>query len=409
MRAASILIVLVLATPALTPSAGAQGLAVLNPSGPDAALFGAGENYPARLGGGQDTLVGNYSHFDALTPSRVVAHATPRPLAYVPSELALTYHFDGADRTIADYLARQPVTGLLIARAGTILYEHYQYGRTPADRLTSQSMVKTIVGMLVGIAIGDGAIASVDDPAQRYVPELAGTELGATPIRALLHMASGIAFRETYDGQDDNARLWRLLHRPGNTTAAALASFNTRDAPPDTVWHYAGLNTDLLGLIVARATHHTLADDASEKLWKPMGAEADATWAIDASGQEIGYCCFNATLRDWARLGLLLADGGAAGGRQIIPRDWIQAATSYTADAPFAPNPRRYYGYGYQVWLLPGDRHQFVLIGIHGQMLFVDPATRLVLVQTAVRPRPTGGPGGPELLVLWRALVAALT
>jgi CubicO group peptidase (beta-lactamase class C family) len=220
-------------------------------------------------------------------------------------------------------------------------------------------------------------------------------------------MASGVAFNEVYDGHDDAARLNAAIWRPGGEGAvAAVRQFGQREAAPDTRWHYKGLDTETIGLVLAAATGQTLSDYLSAKIWSRIGAERDAAWAIDAHGQEPGFCCLNLTLRDWGRLGRLLAHDGAWNGEQIIPVDWVRDAT--IAQAPFLrPGAEAgYFGYGYQVWLIPGDRRQFVLIGIHGQMLYVDPASKLVLVHTAVRTRPTGDPAAPELAALWRALVA---
>jgi CubicO group peptidase (beta-lactamase class C family) len=223
-------------------------------------------------------------------------------------------------------------------------------------------------------------------------------------------MASGMAFREVYDGNDDSAALGRALfaaNSPG--PARVVAQFNTRQAPAGTRFHYAGIETEILGLVVANAVHMTLAEYAQTRIWQPMGAESDATWNIDATGHEAAYCCFNATLRDWARLALLLAHDGAGNGRQIVARDWLVAST--TPAAPYL-KPRAAtasYGYGNQVWLLPGSRRQFALLGIHGQAIFVDPAASLVLVHTAARVKAAGDPGSLELLALWQALVAAVT
>jgi CubicO group peptidase (beta-lactamase class C family) len=145
-------------------------------------------------------MVGTYSHYDRIWPfHRVVKAVAPSPLRRAAQEVALTYPFRGATHSLDDYLARNPLTGLLIARDDTILFEHYQYDRTDHDRLLSNSMVKTIVSMLIGIAINDGWIHSVDDVDEACVPVLAGTAFGQTSVRALLHMASGVAFRENYD------------------------------------------------------------------------------------------------------------------------------------------------------------------------------------------------------------------
>lgn len=392
---------------ALTTQAGAQ---VFSPTGPDAAAYGAEAGYlPGTRGArpAQSTLVGYHSRIDSLYPHNT-ARAGPAAsvLHRAATPLELRYTFQGQPRTIADYLERHPTTGLLIARGDTILLEHYRYARTDRDRLLSQSMAKTVTGMLIGIALRDGAIRSIDDQAAAYVPGLAGSAYGQSTIRDLLHMASGVRYVETYDGTDDHARLGIGLFGPNSPGAArVLSQFNTREAEPGTRFHYASAESEVLGLVVMGATGMKLSAYLETRLWQPMGAEADATWITDARGQEVGYCCFSAVLRDWARFGLMLAHDGAWNGRQIVPSEWMQDAT--TVAAPFLGAVRPGTGYGYQTWLIPGPRRQFVLLGIHGQALYVDPTARLVMVHTAVRARPTGNPEGLELGALWRAVVAA--
>jgi CubicO group peptidase (beta-lactamase class C family) len=183
----------------------------------------------------------------------------------------------------------------------------------------SQSMARTLTGLLVGIAVSEGAIHSIDDTAATYVPEMAGTEYGATPLSALLHMSSGVAFREqTYEPDEDIINLHKaLLGKDAVGATAALRQFNTRDAPPNTRLAYASSETEVLGLVVSRAVHMPLADYLATRIWQKLGAESDAAWAIDATGQEVAYCCFIATLRDWARLGLMLANDGAWNGQDM--------------------------------------------------------------------------------------------
>jgi CubicO group peptidase (beta-lactamase class C family) len=355
-------------------------------------------------------LVASFSRFDELTPTRIVRRAAAPWSFRRAIEPEISYSFGGERRTIEDYLRRHPTTGLLIARDDTIFYEHYQYARSDHDRFTSQSMSKTITGMLIGIATADGAIKSIDDDVTTYIPELAGTEYGRTPIRALLHMSSGVDFKETFDGQDDSARLYRdLFGRPDKNPVASIAQFNTRVAPPDTRWHYADAETEILGIILRRVTGKPVADYLAEKIWQPIGAEADASWAIDGTGQEVTFCCFNAVLRDYARFARLLSHDGAWNGRQVIPRQWlIDATTVRPSDAHLAPGKAdRFYGYGYQIWLLPGVERRFALLGVHGQMIFVDPATKLVMVHTAVRPKPVD-PATRETGALWSAVVNQL-
>ncbi len=389
----------------------AQALPVFSDTGPDAAAYGAAQGYPVAVPEtriDQRTIIGSYSHYDQIRPSRSVP-AAPQPskLARAPQELQLSYQFQGKGQTMDSYLERNPATGLLVLAEHTILYEHYRYARTDKDRFTSQSMAKTMVAMLVGIAVSEGAIGSLDDLVSKYLPELADNEVGRTPLRALLSMTSGVHFHEVYDGKDDIMRLSRALMRAnGGGAIDAVAQFSTRDQSPGEVFNYAGLDTEMLGLVLTRATGMPLATYMAERIWAPIGAEAAASWTTDSRGHEVAYCCFNAVLRDWGRLGVLLAHDGAWEGRQIIPRPFLLDAT--TPSAPFlVPGNGRRLGYGYQVWILPGERRQFALRGIYGQIMLIDPQTRTVLVHTAARPTATNNNGGDaELMALWNALVA---
>ena len=380
---------------------------IIDQAGFDAARYGAAQGYalPRSSPTPPEGMVGFYSHYDRVRPLRPVLNASPASgLARNDEPFTLTWTApNGAPTTLQDYLDRAPVTGLLIARGETILYEHYRYGRTPEDRFVSQSMAKPLPGLLVGIALHEGKIRGIDDMAATYVPELAGTEYGATPIRHLLRMSSGVEYHEDYSGSDDSAKLGRLIFpRQAPGAVEAVKQFNHRTAPPGARFYYAGAETELLGLIVARATGTTLSTYLSEKIWMPMGMEAPGAWAVDPTGQETAFCCFVATLRAWARIGLMLANDGAWNGDRVVPRQWVIDSTTRGGATKT---------YGNQVWLLdppandPG-RRIFSLIGIHGQRVYVDPKTKTVLVQTAVF-LPATGPEIRESNLLWRALLAA--
>jgi CubicO group peptidase (beta-lactamase class C family) len=383
---------------------------VFSDTGPDAEEYGAAQGYPVpavALGLGRDHMVGFYGHYDRIGRMRTVPTAPPpSPLKRAPEELALDYEFYGKKTSLADYLERAPVTGLLIARDDTILFEHYRYGLRDKDRLLSNAMVKTITGLLVGIAVSEGAIKSIDDNAAAYVPELAGTAYGATSIRALLHMSSGVQYKEMYQPGLDNDALGRVLFpSDGQGAIAALRQFDTREAPAGTRWHDSDAETELLGLVVARATGASLSDYLSTRIWRKMGMESDAAWEVDAKGQEIAYCCFVATLRDWARLGLMLAHDGQWNGQQIVPKQWLLDATSIAKEQPGLGHVTAMgLGYGYQVWLMPGDRRVFVFAGLRGQRMFIDSTSKLVLVQTAIF---SGDDGRAllEIVALWNTLV----
>ena len=379
-------------------------------SGPDAEAYGAAENYP--LGTIADRtkpnyMVATFSNFDKLLPAHAVFPPTePSPLARNCDRTTWSYDFDGERRTIDQYLARHPTTGLLIVRDSTILFERYQYGRRDTDRLLSNSMVKTMVAMLVGIAIKEGKIRSIEDKAQDYVPEMKGSAYGQTSLRALLTMSAGIEFSERYDGTDDAFAFSRDLRRSDLPSAAnLLRRYNTRAAPPETKFAYAGSQTETLGLVLMAATGKRLSDYLTEKIWKPMGAEDEASWTVDGHNQEQAYCCLAARLRDYARFGLLLArDGGG-----IIPEAWVIEATTAPEGSFRAPRVATpFYGYGYQTWIMPAKRRMFAMLGTNGQAIFVDPASKLVLVHTAVRLKPSKDPAARELTALWFGLVREL-
>jgi CubicO group peptidase (beta-lactamase class C family) len=184
--------------------------------------------------------------------------------------------------------------------------------------------------------------------------------------------------------------------------AATVLPFQTRERAPGERFSYSSAETQVLGLVLRAATATPLAEYLSTKIWQPMGAEADATWAIDKGGYETAYFAVNATVPDYARLGMLLANDGALDGRQIIPAGWVRAATTPAAKQFEPGRTGSLYGYGYQTWTLPGKDRQFVLRGLRGQCVFVHPKSRLVMVHTGAR--DVGDPGH-ELLALWSAVV----
>jgi CubicO group peptidase (beta-lactamase class C family) len=349
---------------------------------PDEEVLGKKENYPvcsvAQLQREQRCLVGTLSHMDEVVPARKVAHGKPRELKRQDSP--------GNPRIDADaYMAANRNTGLMVIKDGVVLAERYNYDRKPTDRFQSYSMAKTVVAMLLGIAMSEGKIKSVDDLAQQYVPALKGHPYGETKLKDLLTMSSGIEFREDYDGKDDVTTLaQKTLLQQGPGGAASVASFTRRIHPAGTKWYYASAETEVLSLVVSAATGRNLSEYLSEKIWIPMGAEADAMWLIDGGGYELGYMGLNATLRDWGRLGILLANYGEQDGRQIIPAQWVKEATRVHAPHLEVGVASQFNGYGYQTWLIRKDTPYFALFGVRGQGVYVDPLSKLVIVHTAV-------------------------
>ncbi len=341
----------------------------------------------------------------AVSTARRAAVASPWRRADREPAIRFAYpaSLGGGRYDLDGYLDRQPATGLLIAQGDTILAERYQYGRSDTMRLTSFSMAKTIVALLIGLAVGDRLIASLDDPAERYARALAGTEYGRTPLRALLSMSSGVKFREDYDGTDDVTKLSAATFgRQSSGGVDAVRSFNERIAAPGARWYYASSETYVLAMVARALFGRSLIAVLQDRIWQPMGAEADATWMTDRSGVEIGYMGFNAVLRDYARLGLLMANGGRAGGRQLIDETWVAAMTK----PAFSPSQTgRPVGYGFQTWTIPGQKPTFGLFGVRGQLILVEPTRQLVMVHTAVRTDARDS-GGAASFALWAALVS---
>ena len=340
--------------------------------------------------------------------------------AVAPSELKRAAPDAGLEKLLDGFLDAHPNTGLLVLKGDTILAERYQYGRTPQHRLASASVAKTVLAMLVGIALQERKITSLDHTAGYYVPRLRGHAYGDVTIRDLLTMSSGIASIDELDGRREGTRLIaNTLLRKTDGGLDAIREFEWRVAPAGTRFRYASADSQVLALVLATAAHVPLAEYLSEKIWKPMGAEAHATWLLDKSGYELGFCCLNATLRDYARFGMLLANYGAIDGKQIIPAEWVKVAT--TPSAPHlkvgAATPNN--GYGYQTWIL-GRRPRaggdpissdgfFAALGLHGQAIFIDATRKLVVVHTAVWADGDDRAARGEQFRLWASLLAKLS
>lgn len=387
-------------------------LALPAAAAPDENLLGKAAGYPvgrpANWFFDESVRVGSFSHLDQILPYNTLKKSdAPLPLAVAPNPSKIGYRFDGQTYSLDDFLAHQRITGLLVIKDGRILTERYQYERTATDRLVSHSMAKSIVSLAVAMALAEGKIASLDDPVAKYVPKLAGNPYGETTIRNLLRMASGVPYREVYDGKDDSSKFNRI--RLTQDSITALRAFNTREVEQGTVFHYASNQTVALTLVLRAATGTSLSDYLTPRLWQPIGAEADATWIRTRDGTETGSGSFNAVLRDFGRLGILLANDGAAGGKQIVPKEYLLDATDWHRQ-PDAFTPRKatpYFGYGYQFWLFPGEKRRFALLGVYGQSIFVDPELKLVMVITAAAKNASVGKESlaRERDALWRGIV----
>ena len=384
---------------------------------PDEALLGKQAGYP--IGNrwfSKENRVGAWSAMDKVPGvlGQFVQRgdtASPLPKAVNPPEIK--YRYRNLGYSLDEYLERRRITGLLILKNGEIVAERYRYGRTEDARFLSFSMAKSVTSMLIGVALEKGLIASLDEPSGQYAKDLAGSAYGATSIRHLLRMSSGINFTERYDGQDDVSKLSYSFATGSPSVVSVLQAFSERHSPSGAKFVYASAETEVLGRVLTGATGRSMADLTSEWLWKPLGAEGDAFWCQGRDRQAGAYFCFNATLRDWGRLGLLMANDGKAGGKQIISAEYLREATDIVkqpaAFAPYKATP--YFGYGYQFWLHPLKERSFAFQGVHGQAVFVQPATGIVMVQTAVYAQASGAQDPEpyaERSALWMGVLQSL-
>jgi len=385
--------------------------------GPDEEVLGKSKGYPLAshpmAEQREEHLVSNYSGGrENHHPHRIVKKGpASTPLAKAERPKRFWYTLDGRRYNSDEYLKRQRVMGLLVIKDGRIVLERYQYNRNESNRFQSESMAKSVTALLVGIAIAERHIKSVDDLARQYVPELVDHPYGETSIRHLLQMSSGVKYSLDYTGNDDEAILIRSSPGnlgPGGVNTVMPFKNNKRIYEAGKKFQYGSCQTQVLGLVLRQAIGKSLADYLSEKIWQPMGAESDASWTIDRSGQEAAFCCFGATLRDFGRLGMLLANDGVANGKQIVPQEWVREATQPTPGYPhLKPGvDHPYFGYGYQFWVFPGSKRRFALQGTRGQAIFVDPELKLVMVQSAVWKSLIHPESHGERDALWRGIVA---
>jgi len=334
---------------------------------------------------------------DQVWPVRVIRRGDAvRPLPLHARSLAdLTFEVGDVRLSIGDYMARRRTAGLLILKHGQIALERYGMGSGPHSRPTSYSTAKSITSTLVGAALHDGAIGSLDDRCDLYLRRLRGSAYEGVTVRNVMRMCSGVAWSEQHDGQFKLGRLQRALERRRPDCILDLLCALSSAQPQGVVFNYSTVDSCVLGALVAAATGRPLADYCAETIWKPAGMEANGYWALDAEGGlELGGAGVSARLRDVGRFGqLVLEDGEAFNGRRVLPPGWRDLA-GQPDSAPTAFGrlmPGSLAGYGYQWWALPPKptgihRGAFLASGAFGQYIYVNPTEQVVVaIQSAWR------------------------
>ncbi len=287
------------------------------------------------------------------------------------------------DTDVDAYMKTQRTAGLVIVQDGKIRLEKYGLDFDGNGRWTSFSVAKSLTSTLAGAALKDGHIKSLQDKVTVYIPEMKGSAYDDVTVEQLLTMTSGVKWNEDYeDRNSDVARFNAHKAEPGIDVTVSYMRTLPREAPAGTKWVYKTGETNLIGVLVSKATKKSLSAYLSEKIWAPYGMEQDASWILGSTGHEISGCCVQASTRDFARFGQFILDGAKIGGASIVPDDWFANATTKKADIGM-PGA----GYGYQWWTF--DDGTFAAQGIFGQGIFFDAKRKLVIASNSNWPRAT--------------------
>jgi CubicO group peptidase (beta-lactamase class C family) len=356
----------------------------------DEANFGAAEDH---LFWTFEQKVAGYRNIDKIGLVRhVPAGGKPYLLPRQEKDLsAVSFDFANEQWTVDDYVLQQKVAGLIVVKDGSIIYERYELGNTEDSRWLSYSVAKSVTSLLVGVALRDGYIESVDEKVTDYLPRLKNSSYDQSSIRNVLQMASGVAWDEDYaDPESDiNTTPWNTLE------LYEYLRIKPRAAAPGEVFNYNTAETNLVGTLLRSAIGNNLSTYLSEKIWKPFGMEHDAYWVLsEPGGGEFGGSSLNASLRDYARIGLFALSGGTlADGSRVLPDGWMAESTTPSAG---------YANYGY-LWWLRGDS-AYAASGIFGQAIHIDPKNNVVIALHSARDDASN----PEDWALQRTLFGAL-
>jgi CubicO group peptidase (beta-lactamase class C family) len=362
--------------------------------------------------------VADFRNMKAYFPAALVrASGSPSVLEQGTSvDLPTSFDFRGTRIDTAAFLALTDTTGLIVIKNDKIVFEHYFRGTDAHTRTVGWSLSKSFLSALMGIAVSEGKIQSINDPVIRYAPELSGSAYDGVSIKDVLQMSSGARWTEDYsDPHSDVVRFGRAVAfgRPLDAFATTL----TREHAPGTYQRYNSMDTQVLGMVLRHATGTSLASYLTTRIWQPLGMQDDAYYLTDRTGVEFAAGGLNATLRDYARLGLLYAHYGNWRGPQIVPEEWVRS--SVTPDSPHVmpgrrPSAAEAWGYGYQ-WWIPDLQGEYVAEGIFNQFIYVNPREHVVIVKSSANHTYGTGHGDDESkdhesahIALFKAIQAAL-
>jgi CubicO group peptidase (beta-lactamase class C family) len=321
------------------------------------------------------------------------------PLPHAKVAIAPQIEWQSKQYSIDAFMTEARMTGVLVIKNGEVVLERYALGRKPEDRWTSFSVGKSVTSTLLGAAIKDGYIKSLDEPVAKYIPELKGSGYDKVNIRQLITMTSGVKWNEDYN--DPNSDVAQSSIWQDKTGMNPLVSYMRRlpnEAAPGTKFVYKTGETDMAGILVARATGKGLAQYLSEKVWRPYGMERDAIWMVDRGDMERGGCCISITLRDYGRFAMFMAGGGKIGDHEVLPSWWMAEATTNRLKPPAQGN------YGYFWWTRDDG---FDAYGIFGQSISFYPKDNLIVVINSAAPQAVGREFGVARMALMQSILKA--
>lgn len=331
-----------------------------------------------------ENLAHTFQHTPEIQPTKKINKGEKTFQFQKKEDIILTDHFTFKDNLYStkEFIENTKTSGLLVIKDDAIRYESYFFGGDENTLFSSNSMGKSFVSALMGIAVSEGYIENVEDSIGKYIPEFVGTELENIPIRACLQMASGIDFNE--DTDMSNFSMQTLLGKPA---MKVIAKYGMQEEPY-TYRRYLSINTEILGEIITNATGRSLAEYMEEKLWKKLNVGQDAYWTL-SNGKELAMGGLSVSLRDYARFARLYLNGGKYNGEQILPEKWVQDSFDVSSEYSKPGSNHDAYnviGYGYQWWIPEGEEGEFMAIGVYGQWIYVNPKHQVIIVKTSADP-----------------------
>ena len=334
----------------------------------------------------QDKIVNNFINMDKVFPSKPIkASSNPHIFNVRTFDLPEFYELEGKQHNLAEALDYFKSDGLIVLQNGDLIYENYWQGNSQNQPHISWSVAKSFLSALIGIAYHDGLIEDLNDPITKYLEDFQATGYANIPVKDILQMSSGIIFNEDYaDYNSDINKFARALAQ--GTSMRDFAKKLENGKEPGTFNHYVSIDTQMLAMLLEEVTGKTVSQNLEEKIWTKIGMENDAYYMVDDTGMEWALGGLNATLRDYAKFGLLYLNKGAWNGKQIVPEDWVNASHSLKephlqpGDNELSSNT---WGYGYQWWVPGFPETDYLAAGIYNQYIYIDPITNVVIAKTS--------------------------